>query len=330
MAWYDTAGQCGDVVIASRISLTRDLEGYPFGERLSGGAREELIGRVTSALSGAGLTEVDLSALEPAALKALAEKRLIDPEFAGMELPRTLLLGEERGLSVAVGGRDHVKITALLPGAAAGEAWSSASELVRLLDRSCDFAYSEELGYLTSDITSLGTAAEFSMLIHLPALGERSPMSGLRRCGLEARALPGDLWSISAPPFPGITEEEQSERLTGMTERIAALEREARAELRADPTRLCDRVMRAYGIMSGAYRMTLGELMPLWSSVRLGAVIGLPELPSPEELGGILMSVMPSCLPDDGDPDVLRAARLRVAMRPRRSRRAAAALESPV
>ena len=155
-------------------------------------------------------------------------------------------------------------------------------------------------------------------------------MSGLRRCGLEARALPGDLWSISAPPFPGITEEEQSERLTGMTERIAACEREARAELRADPTRLCDRVMRAYGIMSGAYRMTLGELMPLWSSVRLGAVIGLPELPSPEELGGILMSVMPSCLPDDGDPDVLRAARLRVAMRPRRSRRAAAALESPV
>ena len=82
------------------------------------------------------------------------------------------------------------------------------------------------------------------------------------------------------------------------------------AKLRADSMKLCDRVMRAKGILSNALLMPREEFTRLWSDLRLGAVIGLPGLPSPEELGSILMAAL-LCPPEKGDPEAARAMLLK-------------------
>ncbi len=330
MSWYDSAGNESDLVLASFVTVIRSVEGFAFGDRLSSEEHSKLTRAVLSSLEPMELSPLALSSLEPAALRVLAEKGFIDAEPQVSN--QLLLLNEERGLSIVIGGKEHIKLRAMLPGLALEEALETLHQPERLIDSSLELAFSEQLGYLTEDISFLGTAASFSLLLHLPT-SDKTSLSELGRF-ISAKPLPGDLLLLTSPPFPGITEAEQCERLMLAEKQIAERERAARAALRkisssfapenekalvpqsaidggSRVSELSDRAMRAYGILSNARLMSFEEFMPLWSSLRLGAISGLSGLPSPEELGGLLISALPACLPPDGDPRARRAELLR-------------------
>lgn len=315
MSWFDSAGLNSDVVIGTILTLTRNIEGCPFAlsdsKALSDDARAEFIARLSDTLESGALSAFELASIDPAALSVLVKKGFADPDFTACDPPGTLLLDEEHGVSVMLGGKDQVKIRILLPGDSLSEALDQAFSLEARLDSHFRIAFSEKLGYLTSSPAFLGSAAKFSLLMHLPASG--SDLSGSHFAAgsfTRMKKFPGDLCLITSDPFPGITEEEQIERLRLAESSLIIAERSARAGLRSDAPRLCDRVMRAYGILSNACLMPEDELMTYWSSLRLGAVIGLPELPSPEELGSILMAAI-VCPSDNGNPDAARAALLK-------------------
>lgn len=303
MSWYDSAGRESDVILGSSVTLIRNPERTPFpGKDPEKDA--EIISKLASAFSDAGLQTYDLSSIGDAALRVFAEKRLIDRDVSGSGL---LLLDEERGISITLGVRDHVRIKTLGSGESLEECLETAFGYEKMLDDRFELAYSESLGYLTSDPSFLGSAAGFSLIAHLPASGRN--VSASRFVSVER--LPGELFRISSPPYPGITEKEQIERLLVSAGKLASSERAERAKLRADSMKLCDRVMRAKGILSNALLMPHEEFTRLWSDLRLGAVSGFPELLSPEELGGIFISAMPACLPPDSDEDAARASMLR-------------------
>lgn len=337
MSWYDLAGVESEFVLGSFATVIRNVYGYAFGERLNTDERTGLIKRLLSALSQIGTSPLELDSLDEAALRVLSEKGFIDLEPSIKSA--VLLLDEERGRSILLGGRNHVKIRALLPGLALEDALDMAIAPERLLDSAFELAYSEELGYLTDDLTFLGSAVSFSLLLHLPA-SRGSDICGTARHFIEIKGLPGDLFLLTSPPFPGITEKEQCERLIIAKDRLIDSERTARAALRGSiradditdvdissqapsdkaapinceprsSIELADLAMRAYGILSNARIMTFEEFMPLWSDLRLGAVSGLPGLPSPEEVGNLLISALPSCLPPESDPSIARAELLR-------------------
>ena len=305
MSWFDQAGQGGDVVIGTELTLTRNIEGFPFAlgdpEKMTPEARA-FLKSLSDTLSGGSLTAYEPGSIDPAALSVLVRKRFADPDEC---IGATLLLDEEHGVSVTLGGSDHVRIRVLLPGDALEEALEEAFRIESKLDSAFRIAFSEKFGYLTSSPAFLGSAAEFSLILHLPASGEVDPGGFVR-----LERLRGGLCVLSSEPFPGITEEEQIERLRLAEERLANIERSARAALRSDATRLCDRVMRAWGLLSNACLIGEDELYRLWSDLRLGAVIGLPGLPSPEELGSILMAAL-LCPPEKGDPEAARAMLLK-------------------
>lgn len=330
MSWYDSAGNESDLVLASFVTVIRSIEGFAFGDRMSSEDHSRLTRAVLSSLAQMELSPLALSSLEPAALRVLAEKGFIDAE---PQIPSSLLLlDEERGLSIVIGGKEHIKLRAMLPGLALEEALETLLQPERLIDSSLELAFSEQLGYLTEDLSFLGTAASFSLLMHLPT-SDKSSITELGRF-ITAKPLPGDLMLLTSPPFPGITEAEQCERLMLAEKIIAERERSSRAALKrvshsfeseseqclvpqqsaiggSRVSELSDRAMRAYGILSNARLMSFEEFMPLWSSLRLGAISGLSGLPSPEELGGLLISALPACLPPDGDPRARRAELLR-------------------
>lgn len=306
MSWFDTAGKDGDVVIASRVTLTRNVENYPFDlekECAVPTERKNMLKQdICDALEGEELFEVSVSSDENL-IKSLEKKQYVDPDIVfGREDKVTVMLNETKDISAVINGRDQITLRALTSGNSIFDSLKLISSPESHLDRNFNLAYSKEYGYLTSRLSYLGTAAEYSFILHLPTLKDV-------KCdlpGMKISKQNGDIFILSSLPFPGITEEEQAKRLELAASDIISKERAARSLLRSEHDKLCDKVSRAYGILSNTCIMEEDELFKLWSDIRLGAVIGLPEIPSPEELGSILMSAL-VCPISDENPNSSRA-----------------------
>ena len=47
--WYEKAGNCGDVVISTRVRLARNLRGYPFPASMDDEQKARLVDTITAA-----------------------------------------------------------------------------------------------------------------------------------------------------------------------------------------------------------------------------------------------------------------------------------------
>ncbi|MCI8387247.1 MAG: hypothetical protein HFE63_02120 [Clostridiales bacterium] len=308
MAWYNEIGAESDVVISSRVRFSRNIVGYPFGDKLTDTGRSEIIEKVTKALALAELETIDLVAKSPLEANALVEERFISSHFAAEKAPHTLLLDENKQLAVTICDKDHVRIQACLAGLALDSAFEKAAALDDLLDNGVETAYSESVGYLTQNPTDLGTGMRASVVLHLPAMALAGRIGitsrNLARLGITMRSFIGEsgyescaLYQISNSVTMGMSETEIIEKLTTVAKQLVDGERKLRNTLKSDSfARLCDRVMRANGILQSAYMMSADEFMQLWSDARLGTALGILDKTALAEFDALLVTAMPANL----------------------------------
>ncbi len=309
MKWYEGKGRDSDVFVSSRIRLARNLNDYPFEERLNETARREIIDKVRGVFAGDGEYKfVDFSSLDENERIAAAEEHKVSPEFARSKNPRALIESSDGAVCVMVLEEDHIRIQSILPGLTLEEAYKRAAAVDSMIDKKLSVAYDDRLGYLTHCPTNLGTGMRASVMMFLPGISTAGGIRGLAnqlgKIGLTVRGMTGEgssadgyLYQISNQVTLGVTEEETISKLSDVTGKIAEHEREMRKKLfESDPDRLTDRVMRAYGTMLYATMIDTKELLSLYSEVRLGVSLGIIDCVSTEKLDTILIRSMPSML----------------------------------
>lgn len=330
MAWYNTASTASDTVISTRVRLARNLNGYPFASCLDANRAREIIEKVGAPLENAGFVKIDFADLSPVMATSYVEKHYVSPEFATKDSPRALFLREASGLAVMVCEEDHLRIQSILPGLALDEAYQNAVLTEKRLDEDFDFAYSEELGYLTHCPTNLGTGMRASVMMFLPALAQGGYMDSLAnqlaKIGLTVRGLFGEgsmsagcMYQISNQVTLGISEEETLRKLGDAVKQIVASEQKMRKAITGDTLdRLTDRILRSQGTLKYAHMMSSGEFIKLFADVRFGIALGIVRDVTYEQLGRLLVEAMPATLTlsTDNPPkteaarDKLRAARI--------------------
>ena len=176
------------------------------------------------------------------------------------------------------------------------------------MDEEFDFAYSEQLGYLTHCPTNLGTGMRASVMMFLPALTMGgyidSLANQLSKIGLTVRGLFGEgsgaagcMYQISNQITLGISESETLEKLRDAITQIIESEKKARASITGDKLdRLTDRICRAEGTLRYAHMISSSEFIKLFSDVRFGIALGLVTDITYEQLGTLLVEVMPATL----------------------------------
>ena len=308
MAWYHTAGQSADTVISTRVRLARNIDGYPFASRMDANTASEIIDRVTVPLESSGFRKINFSDLSPLAATSYVERHYVSPEFATKETPHALFLMEQPGIAVMVCEEDHLRIQSILPGLALEEAYRHAQSTEKRLDEDFDFAYSDRLGYLTHCPSNLGTGMRASVMMFLPALTKGGYMSALAnqlsKLGLTIRGLfgegsgsAGNMYQISNQVTLGITEEETLRKLGDAVRQISESEKKARANVSGDALeRLTDRILRSEGVLKYAHLLSSGELVQLFSDVRLGIALGIVNDVTYEQLNVLLAETMPATL----------------------------------
>lgn len=314
--WMRDSGPEDDIVIASRIRLARNIAGIPFPAvanddqlRHVGDVVESVVqtaGRQGSA--SAGLIYRPMAEVEKLERELLIEKHLISPQHVRDVRNKAVVLRRDEMVSIMVNEEDHLRIQALYPGLQLDTAFGIADEIDDLFDSNLQYAFSEEIGYLTACPTNVGTGMRASLMVHLPALGLTNQMqrvvSAVRQFGLTVRGLYGEgtealgnIYQISNQVTLGHTEQEIIDHLRNVADQIIAQERKARSALiESDHLALEDKVWRAYGILANARVLSTTDAMGLLSTVRLGIDLGLIKHLQPKILQELMVLIRPAHL----------------------------------
>ncbi len=141
------------------------------------------------------------------------------------------------------------------------EALERANAIDDILEEKVDYAFDEDLGYLTSCPTNVGTGLRASVMVHLPALILTRQMNriipAINQLGLVVRGMYGEgsealgnIFQISNQITLGKSEEDIVGDLSGVVQQIIAQERSAREALvKTSNIQLEDRVFRSYGTL---------------------------------------------------------------------------------
>lgn len=312
--WLEQSGPDGDIIISSRIRLARNIQEYPFPIALTKEKSKEVIKAVGDViLQGNTHLKKDFHLVEmesclPIERQVLVEKHLISPSLAENHEKSATLLNNDESISIMINEEDHIRIQCLLPGFQLYEAWNTADKVDDLLEENVSYAFDEQLGYLTSCPTNVGTGIRASVMIHLPVLNMTGYISRILQAatqiGLAVRGLYGEgtdfvgnVFQISNQITLGRNEEEIVANLKDVTKQIIQKERDARSTL-LDNNRVAleDKIFRSYGILSNARILSSQECMSLLSDLRLGIDLGILDGVHIEGINQLMVMTQPAYL----------------------------------
>jgi len=196
-----------DRVISTRARVGRNLDGFALTPGMSLDERLEVERRVVDALSKlpddlAG-TYHSLADLDEETRNKLIEDhvlfkqgdRFLESAGVNRDWPagRGIFLSNDKKFIVWVNEEDHLRIISLEQG---GDLLSVYSRLVRAIseiEKNVPFAYTQQLGYLSSCPTNLGTAMRASFHMKLPALEKSGELDDFAKLlGLSVRGIHGE------------------------------------------------------------------------------------------------------------------------------------------
>lgn len=311
-SWYVDKGPNNDVITSSRIRLARNFKRYPFPSRMGYEQAQNVISEIkeiglnSSAYISKEFIFFDMASLSDIDKYVLLEKHLISQDLIKNSKFSGVLVSKDEKTSIMVNEEDHIRIQTIFPGMQLKEAWELADRIDNLVEEKIEYAYNENLGYLTSCPTNVGTGMRASVMVHLPALTMIGYINGLLstigKLGIAIRGIygegsqvSGNLYQISNQITLGQSEEDIIENINSIVVQIIEQERMARNKiLKESSIELEDKVFRSYGIFSNARMLSSNECFSLLSDIKLGIDLGIIDSISTKDVNELMIISQPA------------------------------------
>jgi len=311
--WLRGTGPDSDVVVSSRVRLARNVAAYPFLSRASEDQRREVFRLLADAISAARLDRnilfLDMEELNELDRQVLVERHLISQQHAEGEGCRGVAISPTETRALMINEEDHLRIQVLRSGLELEDLWAEIIEIDDAIGGLVEFAFDEQLGYLTACPTNIGSGLRVSVMLHLPALKLTGEIDKVLRAAKDLRLAVrgsygegteavGDFYQVSNQITLGRKEEEIVEEFAHrVIPKIVEYEKAARTALGKErAVQLDDKIWRAFGILENARAMASDESMFFLSHLRMGVSMGRVsqlDLPAINEL---LLKVQPAHL----------------------------------
>ncbi|WP_252250719.1 protein arginine kinase [Clostridium sp. ZBS13] len=308
--WINEECNKEDIVINSNISLSRNLKEKPFSNKLNEIEARENVGFIYQIVKSELKDESCIYQLwneDKELINSYLDKQLISKELIKNKDKTAFVLNSEETLSIMINEDDHLKLRCITAGFDLETAFDNITKLDDKIEKRVHYAFDENLGYLTTSPTNLGTGMRASVNIHLPALNFNDEISnfskGLTQIGMDMKGLYeegnkayGNMYKISNQVTLGLTEEEIIDNLKGAVLNVISEEKKFREVLLTKcKYDIEDRVFRAYGILTSAILLSEKECTELLSSVRFGVELSLLDI-SKNKLNKLLVYTRDSSL----------------------------------
>lgn len=292
--WYEKQEE-GAIILASEVTLLRNLASYRFAGRLEEVDAAQLVQQVRQ--RSAGLEEADgmkyyscsVNRLQELEKQSLQEWSILSEEVIRKGQDTALIISEDEGVRVLVNDENHLHIHTT----AAGEDMTEALRRAKLAENcmaTLGFARDESYGFLTTSPQDTGTGMHAAYLLFLPGLAmtgklaelmERISKSGpaqvmFREVYKQMSKSGAFFYRLENRRTMGLAQEEITDNLTAALRQTAELEKQCRERLLTiSKQELSDKVMRSYGVLRYAKLMSSEDGMLLLSQLKFGCDLGI-------------------------------------------------------
>ena len=310
MNWYLQNGKDSDVIISSRIRLSRNIEGIPFVSKCKPEELKTVYKKMKEIvpLIGYGLKFISLKDLDDINREVLVEKNLISAEFAKSKNPYSaIIINDEENICITINEEDHIKLQVFSSGLEVENLMNLAIELDQKLEELVPYSFNKKYGYLTACPTNVGTGLKVSVFAHLPALtitgNIRKFLSAVNNLGMSIKGVygdnskaEGDIYQISNNQTIGITEKEITKNLKLISQKVLEQEKMARKYLGKKGIDLEDKLYRDFGVLSNARKISEQEARELISNVKLGTDLGIISELNDTKISELMLYTKPASL----------------------------------
>jgi protein arginine kinase len=287
--WLEKVGPYSDMVLFSKVSLYRNIGGYKFNKKTSDKEKEEMLDLLVEGIPTLSSFKdiISLEELEDNEKRFFVERNFISREQAGNCRFLGLALNDLQNNILVLNSDEHLEISSISPELAVKEAFIQCDNLDDELNGEFNFAYNNELGFLTSSVDKVGTGMVVSAMVHLPALVITSKfveviddledslftIDGVFNIG---ESVEGSYFKISNRFTLGVSEEEILELFENKIKGIMKNEVNSREYLTQKVGyETEDKIWRSYGILRNARILSVTDFLNLISAVRLGLSLGI-------------------------------------------------------
>ena len=292
--WFQEAGESYDVVISSRVRLSRNLAKHRFPTYLKTDEENEVQSDILSAFQKIapehGFESTLIGDLNPVRRRMMLERNYITQQFS-LHNHKAVVVDRDQHVSGMINEIDHLRLSCIKGGLDLDECWKTLDTLDSELENMLDFAVSIEWGYLSTEVANAGTGLRASVMLHLPALSRTSiiekAMKTVFQVGMTVKGFfsddegsLGNLYQVSNQLGLGFSEKDLIEKLDAVASQLVHYERKAREELlEKQYNEIEDEVMRSLGILTHCRMLSSSEAIGLVSSVRFGVETGMISAP---------------------------------------------------
>lgn len=287
--WIYSKAQSDDLILCSKLSLARNLEGVLFTDKLEAENAKKNVDKLANVIFNK-LDDEELKIIKfwdnhIDYIKSYEAKLLVTKELVKRKDRAALIINKEETISIMINEVDHLNIQCITEGMNLKEVYEVANKIDDLIEEDITYSFHEDFGYLTATPSKVGTGMKASVILHLPALSMSEEITniskGLSQLGMAINPVysDGNIYEVSNRISLGITEDEIINNLEGVVENIIQEE----IKFRDIVVNKCkyeveDKIFRAYGILKNAKLMSYKELVELLSYVRLGVEMYVLDL----------------------------------------------------
>ena len=291
-----------NVAVSSRVRLARNIEGYPFPNRLDEAKASEIVMLVSEALAQIeSFKRYDMRSFPEDLAERLMERNFISQALIrNRRISAAFISDDDESplhslISVMVNEEDHIRAQCIVPGFDLKKPYERLVAVDDTMAETIPIAFDAELGYLTACPTNLGTGLRASVLLFLPALTRRGRMphvqAVLRTKGLTVRGAlgegsgsEGELYQISNEVTLGLSESFIINAVESMVQNIVEM-----------GIHLYDSILRSYGILCNCLRIDEQEFHLRMADIKLGVALGILE-GSMAELDDLIVGLRPATI----------------------------------
>ena len=286
--WIYSKAQ-NDLILCSKLSLARNLEGVLFTDKLEVEDAKKNVDKLSNVIFNK-LNDEELKIIkfwdnQIDYIKSYEAKLLVTKELVKRKDRAALIINKEETISIMINEVDHLNIQCTTEGMNLKEVYEVANKIDDLIEEDISYSFHEDFGYLTATPSKVGTGMKASVILHLPALSMSEEITniskGLSQLGMAINPVyaDGNIYEVSNRISLGVTEDEIINNLEGVVENIIQEEIKFRdIVVNKCKDEVEDKIFRAYGILKNAKLMSYKELVELLSYVRLGVEMYVLDL----------------------------------------------------
>lgn len=263
-------------VILTKVQIFRNVKDYKFEPKLSVEHREEIVAKLEEVLKNK-MSKLDVTSADAKVVKYLKGNRLVSNNS------KTIFVGKEDNVAIKMFEGEHLVITSTIQGYEKSVI-NKAIEMSQFLSNKISFAFNDELGFLMSDLSKIGSGLKIEAEIMLSAITSINKIDQVKRniqnlgYSLKETNYPA-IYTLSTTCNLGVGEKQICEDFEKTLLKLQDLEIESVKMLDvSNHDEIVDKTRRSWALLNSAYLLNYDELYNMLVNLRFGLNLDLIQI----------------------------------------------------